>query len=186
VAVKPAGRRSKMKMDEIKIQMLNYDCNDIRCLNCGEKPKDGKSWDPEDVKSWDIELECDSVKYMCQCGLFTLYYGFRKTTSTMADYDVDSTQCHKCGSTENYDINIRVLGKDLVWEFGCCECDARWTEFYEYYGVDVRVEGGLLQRNIHFDEIIFIDYVEMRKGMEESLKKYSKRKTPDSSEDNLP
>jgi hypothetical protein len=176
MAVKPAGRRNKMKMDEIKIQMLNYDCNDIRCLNCGEIPKDGKSWDPKDAKSWDIEFESDSVNYMCKCGLFTIYYGFRKTTNTRADYDVSSGQCDKCGSTEIYDIDIRVLGKELVWEVGCRECEARWTEFYEYNGVGLRVEGGLLQSNIHFNKVFFMDYVELRKDMEESLKKYSKRK----------
>ena len=127
-----------------------------------------------------------SVRYTCQCGLFTIYYGFRKTTNTRADYDFSDVQCDKCGSTEIYDIDIRVLGEELVCEVGCRECEARWTEFYEYFGVELKVEGGLLQSDIHFNWVIFIDYVEMRKGMEESLKKYSKRKTPDSSRDNLP
>ena len=162
-----------MKTDKIKMQMLNYDCNDIRCLNCGEIPKDGKPWD--------IELESGSVRYTCRCGWFAIYYGFRKTTNTRADYDFNDAQCDKCGSTEIYDIDIDVLGEDLVWEVGCCKCEARWTDFYKYYGVDVRVEGGLFQRSIHFDEVIFIDYVEMRKGLEE----YPKRKTPDSSGNNL-
>ena len=151
-----------MKIDEIKMQMLNYDCKDIKCLICGNKPKDSEFWR--------LHHESYSLRYNCQCRLFSVYYEFHKTTNTRADYDIGGPECSECGSENFGIIEETISGGDVERELICNECEYKWLEFYKFGGVNLFVDGGLLSSNVVRNDVLFLPFPDLASSINKKLK----------------